>query len=241
MAGAARDALRRARMRRNISQIRSSSVRKWRRSQMEAMWETATWSRARRTGCGEEAFRGIWWPSLGSWEERHTDPRGKYCTHASPAAEASEDLMSFKRNGDAWVEMGLGRRGEGHSERTLRCYMYLSYLHSCWSILPTAWTCICLVDTLDNIFNWRSWPRNTKFPYTTVQIQHKKRRAQSKHTRGCSLWLKVMAKARHQWQGKGERKIIAWSNFLIESPSEKWDLVNKLREDRRTKAQYLKS
>lgn len=99
----------------------------------------------------------------------------------------------------------------------------------------------CLVDTLDNIFNWRSWPRNTKFPYTTVQIQQKKRRAQSKHTRGCSLWLKVMAKARHQWQGKGERKIIAWSNFLIESPSEKWDLVNKLREDRRTKAQHLKS
>lgn len=97
------------------------SVRKWRWWQMEAMWDTATWSLAWRTVCGEEGFRGIWWQSLGSWEERHMDPRGKYCMHASPAAEASEDLMEAPRvlqelqekQSDAWVEMGLATAWKG--------------------------------------------------------------------------------------------------------------------------------
>lgn len=61
--------------------------------------------------------------------------------------------MSFKRNGDAWVEMGLGRRGEGHRTdfkvlHVLKLLaLMLEYLANSMDMYK------CLVDTLDNIFN----------------------------------------------------------------------------------------
>lgn len=60
--------------------------------------------------------------------------------------------MSFKRNGDAWVEMGLGRRGEGHRTDFKVLLHLLKLLALMLEYLANSMDMyICLVDTLDKL------------------------------------------------------------------------------------------